>query len=168
MTLSDSHSKLFDRQIRIFGQTTQESLINTSIQLLTTESDFINRVSYLSGEILKNFLLLGVTDIYASDNCITSLNKLVPDSFMHNKHIIVTKEIKKVDILILLDCDSDIDGYFICSNCYRYSIVYSHECVRECEGDEVVLDCLLGSVFVQEMVKKLMGAEYCREYKIVL
>lgn len=169
LTLTSTDSKLYDRQIRIFGKDTQEKLISTSIQLITPALLQEGSESlYIAGEILKNFILLGVTQIYATDECISALKLLVPDEFMTDKRINITREYLNTNINIFIDSYSDDSGIFICTQCYRFGDKWVHECTKECSGNDVALECLLGAVFVQEMVKKLMGVDYRSEYKLVL
>lgn len=172
MTLSPTDTKLYDRQIRIFGCKTQEKLLNTSLQLMTPQPTSLHnsKIYYVAGEILKNFILLGIKDIKATSRALETLKLIVPDSFMLNTDIEVTDESQNVDIKVFIDEDTNETGFFICTECYRFGTQYSHDCIKQLgdQNNRIAMECLIGSIFVQEMVNMLAGSKFVSEYTLIL
>lgn len=66
--------KKYDRQIRTFGFSTQQRIQNTSL-ILYTETE-----NYISAEVIKNFVLLGINELRINKKAEASLGELLPDS----------------------------------------------------------------------------------------
>lgn len=169
VNLTEADKKLYDRQIRLFGYDTQEKLKNMKILIMCS-----NKQSFLAGEILKNFACLGVEKIYTDQKTLDSFNGMIPNKLENIneniKHeIMEDKNDTKIylsDVLrIFVDLDGECD-FFICSKCLFFRKEYAHDCVRQTKGDEMALQCLLGAIFAQEIVKKVKGDVFCEKYQI--
>ena len=70
----DLDFKKYDRQIRHFGKEVQIKLSTVTINIQSNDPN-----SLISGEILKNLVLLGVNNLHYDDNTYKSYKKLVPN-----------------------------------------------------------------------------------------
>ncbi|KAM0674192.1 hypothetical protein GVAV_002266 [Gurleya vavrai] len=95
------------------------------------------------------------------------------DSLLSDEIIFKNSKSKKIInnnlnyILVLIDSKKEIENaFYICTKCYSFRKKYLHECMKETEMNSVAMECLIGSLFVQEIIKMLSGEESLVEYKI--
>ncbi|KAG0442383.1 SUMO-activating enzyme subunit 1 [Dictyocoela muelleri] len=179
----------YDRQIRLFGIETQKKLKNLKIKIKSKKS-------FIAAEILKNFALLGVEYFILNTNVTEIYKKLVPTDVHeinkdikiifqydidNNKKLInenkdvtsIKKEEYKIDQCdISIHVDMDGDGIFVCSNCFLYDFDDKCKCIandytnNRSKENDLVRECLLGSILVQEILKKINGEKFFRKYKL--
>lgn len=159
----------YDRQIRLFGIETQSKLVNTKIAILQSSTP-----SLVSGEILKNILLLGVNEIYCDQETISSFKKICPTSFKEINKNVNLEIIKKEEILkneftncfvIFVDEAPKLVGinyFFICSSCLSYhNTLQVHSVCNKAKDDlAAVKECMVGSFFVNDLVNFLRGTDF--------
>ncbi|EOB11690.1 hypothetical protein NBO_934g0001, partial [Nosema bombycis CQ1] len=72
------------------------------------------------------------------------------------------------DIKIIIDSQEDTINphiIYVCSKCYSFKTGFKEEnCIKS--KSKIELDCLLGAFIVQELIKKVAGKEYLKEYRI--
>lgn len=160
----------YDRQIRLFGADVQERLFQMSVHVVGT-------VSALSSEIIKNLVLLGVSQLALTAEAKRGVKQLVPDELNElNKALIITESVDKpCDFTFAVDC-SDISGvcYFICSRCL---FIQFGDCVHDCHDNPVrshdksvllAVECLAGAFVVQEFLKYVSGKPHIEQFRIEL
>lgn len=178
----------YDRQIRLFGTDVQKKILETEVVVLQgallkyeerlNTSNSVHH-SLVSGEIIKNFALLGFQKIHLNRAALESFNRIVPhdiNDINENAKIEVMHEcnlddISKDQIVALVDQAGNIAGdniYFICSSCYSFHPAFeSHNaCVKKFNDESIAMECMIGSIFVHEMVKMLRGEEYLKNFKL--
>lgn len=179
----------YDRQIRLFGVDVQKKILNTHVIVLQGDAfgenkpsdEFVNEhYPVVSGEIVKNFVLLGCANIYLNDGALKSFRKIVPhDIEKINEHaritIITAEDLNTIEkegqIVALVDQPSGFMGdnvYFVCSNCYSFHSAFEthNACARNTGKETVSHECMIGSLFVHEMVKMLRNEEYHKNFKL--
>ncbi|RVD92713.1 E1 ubiquitin activating enzyme [Tubulinosema ratisbonensis] len=155
----------YDRQIRLFGLETQLKLIDTPIVLVQTH--ITNKPSFVSGEILKNILLLGVNKIFCDNETLTSFYNLCPNRIENlnnsveltviEKSKLTTKEFSD-KIIILVDTLINLignDKFFICSGCFSYhnTLIAHSVCERVEDPLLPIKECMIGAFFVNDLIK---------------
>ncbi|KAM0679037.1 hypothetical protein BDAP_000416 [Binucleata daphniae] len=86
-SLSQNDLVLYDRQIRLFGYETQYKIKNLKIKIFAYKNNFC------AGEIIKNFALLGVTEMKMNKLALESFDKISVNSLSEiNEAIKVTIE----------------------------------------------------------------------------
>ncbi|KAF7683549.1 SUMO-activating enzyme subunit aos-1 [Astathelohania contejeani] len=170
--ITDEQRK-YDRQIRLFGIKTQNKIENCKIVVLSTTEELV------SGEILKNFALLGVTDIITNRSSYKSFLSIAPNDFItinnNIKHNIIDNINSYMNFessnIIYIFVDhigmTSLNSFFICSKCYSYRKTYEHKC-KKVTGTPPIMQCLIGAIFVQEIVKYIKGDDYCEQYHLNL
>lgn len=168
----------YDRQIRLFGVETQKKLLSATVQVSGTDN-------FISAEILKNLVLLGVEKIFVSKKILEFTKKIVPDDLSKiNKNLVIEFSDKMenchfrfiVDVVPLnandIICGSGsllpICSYFVCSKCLTLIFNgYEHECVQN-EGKmlDVAYQCLAGALAVQEYLKFIQEKANVEAFKI--
>ncbi|EPR78531.1 hypothetical protein SLOPH_1834 [Spraguea lophii 42_110] len=160
--ISDTNTELYDRQIRLFGFETQKKILRFKVEIYSNGNELI------SGEIAKNFILLGSTCIL-DENSRNSLIKVWEDYNEENKN--------EGDALKICVDRKDLEAdYYICSKCLSYDNKICNICLSgndntrmDINNDKdsintIVQQLLLGGIFVQEMVKKINNEEYKSKY----
>lgn len=156
--------KKYDRQIRLFGVDTQHKLINTTIVIVQTNTS--KKETLISGEILKNVLLLGVNKIFCNKETLDSFYKLSPNSIKDlnksvNLSIISKKDVEKDDfincIVVLVDTLVNLignDKFFICSGCYSYhnTLIAHSVCEKREDPLNLYKECMIGAFFVNDLI----------------
>lgn len=180
----------YDRQIRLFGTDVQKKILETDVVVLQgnalNNEECLNTYnsahhSLVSGEIVKNFALLGFRKIYLNREALESFKRIVPNDIKdinENVKIEVIREnnlddISDNQIVALVDQAGSIAGdnmYFICSGCYSFHPAFEahNACVRQFNDESIAMECMIGSIFVHEMVKMLRGEEYLKNFKLEL
>ncbi|TBU10866.1 hypothetical protein CWI38_1505p0020 [Hamiltosporidium tvaerminnensis] len=175
--ISKEEVELYDRQIRIFGFETQKKLLNFTVLILDQE----NKNRFIAGEIIKNFVLLGVKKIGYNKYAFDSFEKLSPIKITEiNENIICDivnhQNVRYNDysLTVFIDLKPEVsvnNCVFICSKCFSFYFLDQEEtCKENCGTKEssVANDCLLGAIFVQEAVKKIKGDIYLSKYTLDL
>jgi hypothetical protein len=185
--LEKEDEQLYDRQIRLFGFETQVKMKNYTAYIFSKPKDAEScegdpkhfkseRVSYLAGELIKNFALLGVEKIYTDVDSYHAFLEMVPTTLELINERIEHKitEIEKMEcagentIVVFVDTLPVVgDAYFICTRCLSFEITTEHtQCMKLVKGRGIALDCLLGAIFVQEFVKMVKGDKHLKEYRL--
>lgn len=180
----------YDRQIRLFGTDVQKKILETDVVVLqgnivSNEEHSDNHTgahySLVSGEIVKNFTLLGFRKIYLNEAALKSFNKISPQDIKDINENVKIEVILENDlddisgdqIVALVDQAGNLAGdnmYFICSSCYSFHPAFEahNACVRNFNSESIAMECIIGSLFVHEMVKMLRGEEYLKNFKLEL
>lgn len=183
--LEEEMIKKYDRQIRLFGLEVQKKIKSTPILIFQGISFFNEEIiskedySLISGEILKNFVLLGFEEITLNEEVLNSFKRLVPDEISKINENIHLNFVDKSDLTglrndyigVFVDFPCNFVGkniFFMCSNCFCYhSSFKTHEiCHRKIRENNKVYECLLGAIFVHEMVKMIDGKNYQEDFKL--
>lgn len=73
-------------------------------------------------------------------------------------------------IFVDFECDAQKKikerEFYLCSDCLSFSKDYKHVCQAKTTGSKVALECLLGAMFVQEVVKMVNDEKATFEYYI--
>jgi hypothetical protein len=170
----------YDRQIRLFGKDVQNILGRLRISVLS------NTTGYISGEILKNIVLLGVNEIYADTSTLHSFNKLVPNTIKGiNPRCKLLEECPEVSdmVFVVSKCSDPLfvcsdplfvstnplfvckDPLFVCKDHYEYKKGWG-TCKGKKMSNDKVKDCLIGGIIVQEFIKKLQNQKYEEEFSL--
>lgn len=153
----------YDRQIRLFGEKTQEKLCSTTVQILGSSN-------LISAEIIKNVVLLGVGKIIIYKSMLNEVSKIVPDSLQSiNPNLVIefSNNPFECDFRFNIDYSTDLKGFHICSNCLLISSEKNeHECIPTNDELLEVRQCLVGAFSVQEFIKFTQGKESIKNYKI--
>jgi len=168
----------YDRQIRLFGVETQKKLLGATVQVFGTDN-------FISAEILKNLVLLGVGKIFVSKKILEFTKKIVPDDLSKiNKSLVVefSDKMESCHFRFIVDsvslnadtvaCESEslmpICSYFVCSRCLTLIFNgYEHECVqKEDKVLDVAYQCLAGAFAVQEYLKFIQEKSNVETFKI--
>jgi len=91
----------YDRQIRLFGEETQNKLLSMTVQV-------IGGKNLIPCEIIKNLALLGVNNLIVEEEALDRLKKIVPDDLTAiNENLTVTKshKLENCDFLFSVDYD---------------------------------------------------------------
>lgn len=155
----------YDRQIRLFGEETQQKLFNLKVQVLGTSNP-------VSMEIIKNIVLLGVQHIVVEEEMIEEVKKFIPNSLKEineNLKIEYSTAVQDSNFLFVIDnkleTKENIAFYFICSKCF--TIKFSnccHECKESVTGMLLAKHCLVGAYAVQEFIKYIQGKSYTHNF----
>lgn len=156
--------KKYDRQIRHFGKDVQLKLGSITVSIQSSDSN-----SLIGGEILKNLALLGVNKLYYDENTYKSYKKLVPNEIQQiNTNIEICKLDKYDCIFLIYKCSDKItidNGFYVCTEHYTFK-KYSSPCSENESVNDIVNDCLLGAIVVQEFVKSLQGKSVLDYFKL--
>lgn len=174
------YEKKYDRQIRVFGFTTQEKLQNMRVTLYTSTNN------YVSAEIVKNLVLLGVADLKINKRAEECVLRMIPGGIKdineklrlevfddaasmtdHSSTGSCSMNEQEVNVTIQID-NFVVNGFgrsfYVCSKCCMFGDTCDHHCVET--EHKIENECLLGAVLVQEMVKMLSGENYQKEYRL--
>lgn len=163
-----AESDKYDRQVRLFGEETQNKLFDLKVQVLGTSNP-------ISMEIIKNVVLLGVQNLTIEQEMENELKKFIPNTLNEineNLKIQYSDVLEEVEFLFVIDraIDKSINQkfYFICSKCF---IIKFSSCEHECECNQninMILPryCLVGAYSVQEFIKYVQGKKYTNEYTL--
>ena len=160
----------YDRQIRLFGKNVQHKLTALSVSILSS-----NENNFVSGEILKNLVLLGVGNIYADANTIISFGKLVPNKIKDiNPKVNILDKAEGIYFIIddiLVPKAEKV--FYISSKKLEYSTFSSNflndtsKIINENNSSsDVVKECLLGGIIVQEFIKMIQNQTYQTSYML--
>lgn len=181
-----SEIQKFDRQIRLFGLSTQLTLNSAEVLLNDTAKE-----NNAASEILKNILCLGIKNISTNIQNF-EYSDLFPETFTRknfkrNKNIeveikykifiddfeILTNkifELKNEEISeVELRCVEKKEKFFLCTDCLKFS---KDLCVSETnyanndEFEKMNDETLLAAFFTQEIVKMLCGKSFISEFKL--
>lgn len=147
--------KRYDRQIRVFGRETQNRIYQTKVVIHS------KNVNYIAAEILKNILLLGFSEICINESVGESVKLLLFDDVQQISAAKISYTSEEIDCDIYVSI-CDIEYYFCCS-CLSFSTSL-HKCEKK--TNEPHLEMLIGSIFVQEIIKKLKGDKHVNEYTL--
>lgn len=179
----------YDRQIRLFGFDVQRRILETSVVILQgntfkgcerSKNSAAKDYPLVSGEIIKNFALLGFCKIYLNREALSSFKRISPHDIKSINEKIETKVVAEGDveelssgnqIVALVDHPSSFIGshvYFVCSSCYSFHPAFEthNACTRDLCQESIAMECMIGSLFVHEMVKMLKGEEYQKNFKL--
>lgn len=177
---------LYDRQIRLFGRSTQDLIEDAKVYITQKAPYFLNRrrrATDIGGEILKNIALLGVKDISVNEttkesferisaNGVEKISEDIKVSIVDAQSQEDNKEIYTLAVYIdqMDDSKESHAGIYVCSRCMSFhDIKKRHECGGYVLGNNAFPnDCLLGAIVVQEWVKRLQGKPYVEEYQLQL
>ncbi|ORD95525.1 hypothetical protein HERIO_2428 [Hepatospora eriocheir] len=151
----------YDRQVRLFGEETQNKLKKMKIAIYGSRN-------LISAEILKNIVLLGVNTIIVSNSIVEETKRLVFDNLCEiNEDLnIIESSDEKIDYTFVIEDQliniPEIDNTcFICSRCisfYFKKVDHGMCCkVSVKEEHKFVYECMLGGMVVQEFVKRVQG-----------
>lgn len=147
--------KRFDRQIRVFGRETQNRIYQTKVVILG------KNINYIAAEILKNILLLGFSDICINESVSESVKLILFDDEQQISAAKISYTNQEID------CDVYVSicalEYYFCCSCLSFSTSL-HKCEKK--TNEPHLEMLIGSIYVQEIVKKLKGDKHVSEYTL--
>ena len=160
----------YDRQIRLFGKNVQHKLTALSVSILSS-----NENNFVSGEILKNLVLLGVGNIYADANTIISFGKLVANKIKDiNPKVNILDKAEGIYFIIddiLVPKAEKV--FYISSKKLEYSTFSSNflndtsKIINENNSSsDVVKECLLGGIIVQEFIKMIQNQTYQTSYML--
>ncbi|KAI4292402.1 hypothetical protein PAPHI01_1676 [Pancytospora philotis] len=165
----------YDRQIRLFGKSTQERLCGLTVQIL-------GHTSFIPCEIAKNVTLLGVKKLVLEEAVLAKTKRIVPsDLQVINEQLEIELAAAPVDsdFLFVVDGKEEHPGrelYSVCSSCF---LIQKNRVEHVCDaagmpslGDDgersglvsagmarLAGDCLAGALAVQEFVKIIEGRE---------
>lgn len=156
----------YDRQIRLFGFRVQNHIAKIRVQVIGIGNAIV-------AEIIKNLVLLGVNKIVIEEGALKDFYKLVPNKITEinkNLEVIYSNNVIQADFLFIMDriINSPTDFYFVCSKCY---LIKKNNCVHNCvenNARDIVLDCLIGAIVVQEFLKIIEKKSHLEEYKLEL
>lgn len=158
-------SKKYDRQIRLFGIETQEKLCSMKVQI-------IGDSGYVSSEIIKNLVLLGIGHIVVQEAMLECVKKIIPDpldKINENLRIEVSNEVSRSDFIFIigLELKTILPGFYICPKCLMFKMEdFDHPCNKTEIECKVAKEFLLGALVVQEFIKLIQGKEHEKHYKI--
>lgn len=195
LTINNEITK-YDRQIRLFGLTTQLVLNNTYIKLIIPNPKEIN---YLVSEIIKNFKCLGIKEIITNyeeplynslfnykgwliNTNEETLNNFIKIKINYKNFLNNNLNSKEDEVMNLKDnfikniniqfYDEEII-FFICQTCLIFYIkdIYNQHCICNnniLDNKEMIInnECLFGAFFVQEIIKMLSGKNFIKFYSL--
>ncbi|ELQ75152.1 SMT3/SUMO-activating complex, AOS1/RAD31 component [Trachipleistophora hominis] len=180
--MSLHYEKKYDRQIRIFGFTTQEKLQNMCVTLYTST------FNYISAEIIKNLVLLGVTNLKINKRAEESVLRMIPGGlqaindklrlvvfddivdvidYSKTEDNVADEHAESLDIIIAVDYfvqNERRNSFYVCSKCYMFSDNCDHNCVET--EHSIENECLLGAILVQEIVKMVSNESCQKMYRL--
>ncbi|EJW02579.1 hypothetical protein EDEG_03018 [Edhazardia aedis USNM 41457] len=160
------------------GSLKNEVNILNNEEFTTTESNFSNKniSAMIKGIVDQNCIKLNndskdcneknkgflkeefVADEDSEEIKITSLNENL------NRKTTKKLNLRKPLTIYINYPGKDMD-FFLCTDCYSFNNKYHDKCNR-IDRDPVVFECLLGAIFVQEIIKCLMEEDFQINYKI--
>ncbi|TBU14573.1 E1 ubiquitin activating enzyme-like protein [Ordospora colligata] len=171
---------LYDRQVRLFGQHTQDLIEKAHVCIIQTHQSYCDQYHRdidIGGEIIKNLALLGVRTISASKCAIESFKRMFHGCIKDINSEIEINEVNSINVqhkytfIIFINGLNEykLEGIYACSKCMSFhSALKLHICSEASTCISFANDCLLGAIIVQEWIKKLQGKPCVECYTLCL
>ncbi|WUR02618.1 ubiquitin-like modifier-activating enzyme [Vairimorpha necatrix] len=164
MNVSSYDKNKYDRQIRLFGKEVQDKLNNLSVSVLSEKDD-----TFVSGEIMKNLVLLGVNKIYADDNTLKSFTRLVPNTIegINPKINMLDKPEGIIFVVDKLHSVPEVVNFYISSESLEFDNKEIIKNAAFCKDEShYIKECLLGGIVIQEFIKMLQNQTYQTKFSL--